>query len=73
MAERLLVCSGSAAVRKFERAGWTVARQRGSHVMLVKSGYEYTLSIPQHEELGPGLLRKLIRQAALTVEEFNAL
>jgi len=73
MAERLRVCSGSDAVRKLERAGWTVARQRGSHVMLVKSGYEYTLSIPQHDELGPGLLRKLIRQAALTVEEFNAL
>ena len=73
MAERLRVCSGSDAVRKFERAGWTVARQRGSHVMLVKSGYEYTLSIPLHDELGPGLLRKLIRQAALTVEEFNAL
>jgi predicted RNA binding protein YcfA (HicA-like mRNA interferase family) len=73
MAERLRVCSGSDAVRKFERAGWRVARQRGSHVMLVKSGYEYTLSIPQHDELGPGLLRKLIRQAALTVEEFNTL
>ncbi|MDH4078643.1 MAG: type II toxin-antitoxin system HicA family toxin [Nitrospira sp.] len=73
MAERLRVCSGSDAVRKFERAGWTVARHRGSHVMLVKSGYEYTLSIPQHDELGPGLLRKLIRQAALTVEEFNLL
>lgn len=63
MAERLRVCSGSEAVRKFERAGWRVARQRGSHVMLVKSGYEYTLSIPQHDELGPGLLRKLIRPA----------
>lgn len=73
MAERIRLCSGSDAVRKFERAGWTVARQRGSHVMLVKSGYEYTLSIPQHDELGPGLLRKLIRQAALSVEEFNAL
>ena len=73
MAERLRVCSGPDAVRKFEQAGWTVARQRGSHVMLVKSGYEYTLSIPQHDELGPGLLRKLIRQAALTIEEFNAL
>ena len=41
--------------------------------MLVKSGYEYTLSIPQHDELGPGLLRKLIRQARLTVEAFNSL
>lgn len=73
MAERLRVCSGSDAVRKLERAGWTVARQRGSHMMMVKPGYEYTLSIPQHDELGPGLLRKLIRQAALTVDAFNAL
>ena len=72
MAERLRLCSGSEAVQKFERAGWTVARQRGSHVMMVKTGYEYTLSVPQHNELGPGLLRKLIRQADLTVEEFNS-
>ena len=41
--------------------------------MLVKPGYEYTLSIPQHDELEPGLLRKLIRQAGLTVEAFNEL
>jgi len=73
MAERLRLCSGSEAVQKFERAGWTIARQRGSHVMMVKVGYEYTLSIPQHNELGPGLLRKLIRQADLTVEAFNNL
>jgi predicted RNA binding protein YcfA (HicA-like mRNA interferase family) len=31
---------------------------------------QWTLSIP---ELGPGLLRKLIRQAGLTIEEFNEL
>jgi len=73
MAERLRLCSGAEAVQKFERAGWTVARQRGSHVMMVKPGYEYTLSVPQHNELGPGLLRKLIRQADLTVEAFNSL
>lgn len=73
MAERLRVCSGLDAVRKLERAGWTVARQRGSHVMMVKPGYEYTLSVPQHNELGPGLLRKLIRQAGLTVDALNAL
>jgi antitoxin HigA-1 len=40
---------------------------------MVKSGYEYTLSIPQHDELGPGFLRKLIRQAGLDVEQFNEL
>ncbi len=73
MGTALRLCSGAEAVRKFRRAGWTVARQRGSHVMMVKSGYEYTLSIPQHDDLGPGLLRKLIRQAGVTAEEFNDL
>lgn len=73
MGEPLRLCSGAEAVLKFRRAGWSVARQRGSHVMMVKSGYEYTLSIPQHDELGPGLLRKLIRQAGMTVEQFNSL
>lgn len=41
--------------------------------MLVKTDYAYTLSIPQHDELGAGLLRKLIRQASLTVDTFNHL
>lgn len=68
----LRLCSGQEAVKKLQKAGWTVARQKGSHVMMKKPNYEYTLSIPQHKELGPGILRKLIRQAGLTVEEFNA-
>ncbi|MBI5096678.1 MAG: type II toxin-antitoxin system HicA family toxin [Nitrospirae bacterium] len=73
MSERLKLCSGAEAVQRFQRAGWSVARQKGSHVMMTKSGYQYTLSIPQHDELGPGLLRKLLRQAGITVDEFNAL
>jgi predicted RNA binding protein YcfA (HicA-like mRNA interferase family) len=73
MNPKLKLCSGAEAVRKLQTAGWSVARQKGSHVMLTKPGYQWTLSIPQHDELGPGLLRKLIRQAGLTVEEFNDL
>ena len=73
MAPSLRLCSGAEAVRKLQRAGWTVARQRGSHVMMVKPGYDYTLSIPQHDELGIGLLRKLIRQANLSIDSFNDL
>ncbi|MBF0404528.1 type II toxin-antitoxin system HicA family toxin [Candidatus Magnetominusculus xianensis] len=61
------------AVNKFKRAGWGIARQKGSHVMMIKEGYEYTLSIPLHPELGPGILKKLIRQANISVEEFNNL
>ena len=73
MGTNIKLCSGAEAVRKLERAGWFVARQKGSHVMMTKPAYQWTLSIPQHTELGPGLLRKLIRQAGLTTEEFNEL
>jgi predicted RNA binding protein YcfA (HicA-like mRNA interferase family) len=41
--------------------------------MMVKADYFWILPIPQHKELGPGLLRKLLKQAELTVDEFNAL
>lgn len=73
MSPRLRLCSGAVAVKKFKRAGWMVDRQVGSHVMLVKQEYSYTLSIPQHKELGIGILKKLLKQAGLSVEEFNAL
>jgi predicted RNA binding protein YcfA (HicA-like mRNA interferase family) len=73
VAEAIILCSGAEAVRKFTRTGWSVIRQKGSHVMMTRPGYQYTLSIPQHRELGPGLLRKLLKQADVTVEEFNAL
>jgi len=73
MSSRLKLCSGSRTVKKFSRAGWKVARQKGSHVMMVKQNYLYTLSIPQHKELGIGLLKKLLKQAKLTIDEFNRL
>ena len=62
--------SGRETVRVFEKAGWTVARQRGNHVVLTKAGSIYTLSIPLHDVLGPGLLRDQIRKAGLTIDEF---
>jgi predicted RNA binding protein YcfA (HicA-like mRNA interferase family) len=73
MGRTLRLCSGSEAVRKLERAGWTTVRTKGSHVMMTKEGYQWTLSIPQHDELGTGLLRKLLRQAGFSDEEFNNL
>lgn len=72
MSHQLKLCSGAGAVKKFKRAGWLVDRQVGSHVMLVKQGYPYTLSVPQHKELGIGILKKLLKQAEISTEEFNA-
>ena len=73
MGGKLTGYSGAEVVKKLARAGWMVDRQKGSHVMMIKPDYTYTLSIPQHKELGPGLLRKLLRQARRQREEFETL
>jgi predicted RNA binding protein YcfA (HicA-like mRNA interferase family) len=62
--------SGSSTVRVFERFGWIVARQTGSHIIMTKEGHIASLSIPNHKELAKGTLRSLIRSANLTVDEF---
>jgi predicted RNA binding protein YcfA (HicA-like mRNA interferase family) len=67
---RLPVVSGLDAVKAFVHAGWKVHHQRGSHVYLTKEGSPVHLSIPQHRELKPGLLRGLIRDAGLSVDKF---
>jgi predicted RNA binding protein YcfA (HicA-like mRNA interferase family) len=65
--------SGRAVVKAFGRDGWTVVRQRGSHIILVKDGSWATLSVPDHREVAPGTLRSLIRAAGLTNDEFVVL
>ncbi len=66
----LPVLSGRKAVRVFEKLGWEVVRQRGSHIILVKEGENVTLSVPDHKEVAKGTLRSLIRSARLTVDQF---
>lgn len=67
----LPVLSGSRVVRVFEKLGWQVTRQRGSHIIMVKEGEIATLSVPNHREVAKGTLRSLIRAAGITVEEFT--
>ena len=65
--------SGRDVVKAFFRDGWEMARQRGSHMILVKAGHMATLSVPDHREVAKGTLRSLIRSGGLTIEEFTAL
>jgi len=41
-------------------------------MILTRTGSLVSLSIPDHRELAPGTLRKLIRLASVTLEEFRA-
>lgn len=69
----LSVCSGAAAVRALERAGFKRVSQRSSHVKLRHPTTRRTAIVPLHRELAVGTLRSVLRQADLTVEEFRAL
>jgi len=69
----LPVLSGREVVRVFGRAGWQLARQRGSHMILVRGGSMVTLSVPDHREVARGTLRSLIRSSGMTVDKFVAL
>jgi predicted RNA binding protein YcfA (HicA-like mRNA interferase family) len=70
MASALPVMNGREVVRVFEKLGWRFVRQKGSHMILVKTGEMVTLSVPDHSEVAKGTLRKLIRTAGITVDEF---
>ena len=67
--------SGQETIRALERLGFVVVRQRGSHVVLKKQtpDGEVGCVIPLHRELASGTLRGILKQAKVTLEEFEAI
>ena len=65
--------SGRECVRALEKAGVYMSRQTGSHMNLRRDDPYGKVVVPSHRELDRGTLRRVIRQAGLTVEEFVAL
>lgn len=61
--------SGKTAVKIFSKIGYRVARQKGSHIRLHHPDKK-PLTVPDHKVLGKGLLRKLLRDSELMVDEF---
>ena len=61
--------SGKKAVKIFQKFGYSIDHQTGSHIILYHEN-KPTLSIPDHKELAPGLLRSLIRKSGLAVNDF---
>ena len=60
--------SGREAVKVFEKLGFAVVRQKGSHVVLRRG--DKGCVIPLHSELAIGTLRSAIKQAGITPELF---
>ena len=66
---RLSNISGEDAVKIFQKFGYILDHQTGSHMILYHES-RATLSVPDHKELARGLLRGLIRKSGLTVDIF---
>ena len=61
--------SGKEAAKIFRKFGYILDHQTGSHLILFHES-KPTLSIPNHKELAPGLLRGLLRKSGIAVDDF---
>ena len=70
--QKLPRISGKQVVKILASKGFVVARQKGSHIILVKhsgSGKKAVV-VPNHKEIDKGTLLEIIRQAGMKKEEF---
>jgi predicted RNA binding protein YcfA (HicA-like mRNA interferase family) len=67
---KLPVVEGRQLVAALQKAGFETVRQRGSHIRLRHlDGRVVTVPVHSGEDVGRGLLRKILRDAELSVEE----
>ena len=71
---RLPVLRPEQLLNALERAGFHLVRQRGSHARLKhKDGRVVTVPLHSGQDIGRGLLRKILRDAELTPEDLSLL
>jgi len=68
----LPVLSGREIVKILERCGYVVMRRESSHIRLACLGRR-SVTVPDYRIVSKGLMRKILRDAILSVDEFNYL
>ena len=58
-------------VKALRKEGFQIAKQKGSHLILVKN--ERIVPVPKHEQIKKGLLIAIMEEEGLTQEEFQKL
>ena len=65
----LPVISGNACITALAKLGYTIVRQKGSHVRLACAGRS-PVTVPLHGQLDRGTLRSILRTAEISVDDF---
>ena len=75
MSPKLPRIAGAEVIRALRRAGWYLDYQRGSHVYLKHPDRNIRVTVPIHagETIKPKTLQSILKQADLTVSEFQEL
>jgi predicted RNA binding protein YcfA (HicA-like mRNA interferase family) len=70
---RLRPLSADEVCRILEKHGFTIVRQKGSHIILRKEieGRGITVPVPNHSEIAKGTLKSIIKQSEIPQSEFN--
>ena len=65
--QKLPVVSGKQLIKVLARMGYSVVRQKGSHVRLVKSTPvgDHKITIPLHDEIVKGTLNDILSKVSL--------
>ncbi len=70
---KLPAISGRTCVQRLLKVGFVIKRQKGSHIILRRDDPFAQVVVPDHQVLDRGTLRAILRQADLSVREFNDL
>ena len=66
------IVSGKETVRALQRMGFVFIRQKGSHAILRRDTAQGAKGcvVPMHQEIQPGTLRGILKQAGVSVDDF---
>jgi len=68
------VMSGKDICKVFEKADYVIDHQTGSHIILRNDNPPHRrLTVPNHKEVAKGTLKSILRQAGLSLNEFEVL
>jgi len=67
---KLPVVSGRECARALEKVGFYVSHQKGSHINMRRDDPFAKTVVPNHKTLKKGMLKRILKDAELTVDEF---
>jgi predicted RNA binding protein YcfA (HicA-like mRNA interferase family) len=74
MTPKLPVISGQQLVRALGQFGYETVRQKGSHIRLrhPSDSHRLPITVPLHKEIALGTLRRILRDAGITLKQLHA-